>query len=176
MNKNILNNFLTGKPYLQKIYFDIFKKYDYYENNAFITFVSKGIIEYDEFSKQIIPLVEDKDYILISLTKEQEKNIDIRYKDYKKILFLTDHPENFHQLFDTYIYYHTGYFDPHPRMFHECIFYNKKIIYINNENVKDGGYYRYNDAIKNGLKNHSMSIKDDIIQRVIHYENITSRE
>lgn len=165
----IKKEFLIGIPYKQKLNFDIFKKYNKFENNAFITFVSKGVVPYEILINEIYPLIEDKDKLLISIKEEQYKNLDSKYLNDKKLEFLVNHPKDFHTLFNTYIYYHTGYFDPHPRMFHECIFYNKNIIYINKNNIKDGGYYRYLDAINNGLLNHSMNINDDIIGEFIKW-------
>ncbi len=158
-----MDNFIIGTSYRQKINFDIFKKYQKFENNAFITLVSKGIISNNILKNEILPLLKNEQKLIISIKKEQ---ISLINKN-DKYIFITEHPKNFHQLFNTYIYYHTGYFDPHPRLFHECVFYNKKIIYINKENIKDGGYYRYYDAINNKLKNHSLDINDEIIQKMI---------
>lgn len=127
--------FLVGQPYQQKINFNIFKKYDRFENNAFLTCVSKGI-PHPEQLEEILSYLEPEQKLLVSLKKGQ-------VLEHNKIIPLFEHPQNFHALFNTYIYYHTGYFDPHPRMFGECEFYNKKIIYINKDNIKDGGYYRF---------------------------------
>lgn len=167
MNKNKLKQFMVGTPYYQKINFSIFKKYDSFENNAFITFVSKGIIDYKILVEEIFPLIKTKNKLLISLKEDQYKQLSQEYKNDNKLEFLLKHPKDFHSLFDTYIYYHAGYFDPHPRLFHECIFYNKKIIYINKENIKDGGYFRYKDAMENGLKNVWLDENDEIVKEII---------
>ena len=63
-----------------------------------------------------------------------------------RVILLTDHPRDFHKLFDTYIYVRGGYFDPHPRLLIECVYYEKKIIILDEDprgaNSYDGGSYR----------------------------------
>ena len=79
-----------------------------------------------------------------------------------------DHLDNMYEHFDTYLYYHANkWFDPHPRLFVECTFYGKDIIYHNIHNIKDGSYYRYNDVIKNGISSRTLSRKDEIIECMI---------
>ncbi|HPZ24114.1 MAG TPA: hypothetical protein PLC25_04680 [Bacilli bacterium] len=154
-----IEQFLVGEPYRQKINFAIFKRYDHFENNAYMTCVSKGIPN-DEQLEEILSYLQPEQKLLMSLKKGQTIN-------HPKIVVLYEHPKDFHSLFNTYIYYHVGYFDPHPRLFHECIFYGKKIIYINKKNVKDGGYFRYYDAITNGLKNVWLDENDEIIKNML---------
>lgn len=88
----------------------------------------------------------------------------------KKILYKShSHKEKLFSLFDTYLYYHNNtYFDPHPRLFHECFFYNKEIIYKNPYNIIDGSYYRYNDLLKTGLTNRKLNEDDIILQELIN--------
>ena len=133
-----LNQFMVGIPYQQKINYSIFKKYDKFENNAFLTVVSKGIPNEQQFG-EIIDLLEPCQKLLISVNETPPGYIS----KHPRVELLYANPRNFHSLFNTYIYYHTGYFDPHPRLFGECRFYGKKIIYVNKNNVKDGGYFRY---------------------------------
>jgi len=155
-----LERFMVGRPYFQKINFSIFKKYDKFENNAYITCTSKGMLT-EEQIEEVLSYLTDDQKLLVSI----RANYTIIH--HPRIIYLEYHPTNFHQLFNTYIYYHTGYFDPHPRLFHECVFYNKKIIYINKNNVKDGSYFRYHDAITNGLKNVWLDETDEIIREMI---------
>jgi hypothetical protein len=78
------------------------------------------------------------------------------------------HKNNLFESFDTYVYYHANkWFDPHPRMFLECAFYEKDIYYFNKYNIKDGSYYRYEDLKKNGLKNRTLTKDDEIIRKLI---------
>ena len=56
--------------------------------------------------------------------------------------------KNFMDLFKTFIYvpYNNGW-DATPRLLPECLFYNKNIIYYDNDSeIKAGGYYRYLDC------------------------------
>lgn len=78
------------------------------------------------------------------------------------------HKENLFEEFDEYLYYHANkWFDPHPRLFHECFFYNKKIHYYNIYNIKDGSFYRYNDLLETGLENRTLSKEDEIVKLFI---------
>ena len=156
-----IEQFLVGVPYQQKINYKIFKKYVNFENNAFLTCVSKGIPSSEQL-EEIFTYLEPEQKLLVSLKKEQ-------VLEHNRIIPLYEHPKNFHALFNTYIYYHTGYFDPHPRMFGECRFYGKKIIYINKDNIKDGGYFRYHDAINNKLNN--ITMKDDEVLKNFYEHN-----
>jgi len=87
----------------------------------------------------------------------------------KPIIYKTgQHKQNLFELFDTFVYYHANkWYDPRPRLMHECAFYNKKIIYFNNTNVIDGSYYRYKDLILNGLKNRWLNGDDEVIKEFI---------
>lgn len=80
----------------------------------------------------------------------------------------SNHLKNLFEKFDIYLYYHANtYFDPHPRLFLECRFYGKEIIYINKKNVKDGSYYRYKDLEENGLTDRFLSKDDEIIRKFV---------
>jgi hypothetical protein len=80
----------------------------------------------------------------------------------------TKHQENLFEQFTTYVYYHANkWFDPHPRLFLECKFYDKEIIYLNPFDVRDGSYYRYKDIQKNGLKDRTLNKDDEIIGQLI---------
>ena len=72
--------------------------------------------------------------------------------------------ENLFENFTHYVYLHANaWFDPHPRLFLECAFYDKTMDYINDFGIEDGSYYRWNDLQKNGLKDRTLTKDDDII-------------
>lgn len=76
--------------------------------------------------------------------------------------------ENLFEKFTDYLYYHADkWFDPHPRLFLECRFYNKCITYSNPHKVKDGSWYRFNDLQMNGLHNRTLNEEDEIIKQLI---------
>ncbi len=86
-------------------------------------------------------------------------------KDKPVIYKSGNHLSNLFEQFDEYIYYHADkWFDPHPRLFLESAFYNKKISYYNPKNIKDGSYYRYHDLLKNGLNDRTLSKEDEIVK------------
>ena len=88
----------------------------------------------------------------------------------KPLLFKTrrKHLENMFEQFDTYVYYHCNeWFDPHPRLMHECYFYNKDLHYFNIHDVKDGSYYRYNDLMKTGIENRTLDENDEIVREMV---------
>jgi len=80
----------------------------------------------------------------------------------------TEPEENLFEKFTHYLYYHADkWFDPHPRLFLECIFYNKIISYYNPNEIKDGSWYRYNDIMENGITNRTLNRDDEIIKELI---------
>ena len=78
------------------------------------------------------------------------------------------HLDNMFEHFDIYLYYHANtWFDPHPRLFHECLFYNKEIIYENPNRIKDGSFYRFNNMVNYGLQGRILNKNDEIVRRFI---------
>lgn len=78
------------------------------------------------------------------------------------------HLDNMFEQFDTYLYYHADtWFDPHPRLFHECHFYNKRIIYQESYKTVDGSYHRYIDMILNGIQGRILNKSDEVVRRFI---------
>lgn len=76
--------------------------------------------------------------------------------------------ENLFEKFTHYLYYHADtWFDPHPRLFLECRYYNKVITYVNPFRVKDGSWYRYDDLLNRGLYDRTLNVTDEIIRKLI---------
>jgi len=157
-NVSFYNEMYFGKgiKYINKINFKNMKKIENKKNRniGYINCLSKGTPEViEEILKKY-----NFDKLIITASSDMFDNIP-------NVQIYKSHPKDFFTLFDTYIYYHDGiYFDPRPRLFHECIFYNKKIIYINKHNIKDGSYYRYKDAIENGWEHRNLTEDDEIIK------------
>jgi len=88
---------------------------------------------------------------------------------YDNWFFKKDTPvDNLFEEFDTFVYYKScDWFDTHPRLFTECFYFNKKIIYINKGNVKDGSWYRYYDLINNGINHRFLTKDDEIVKEFI---------
>lgn len=89
--------------------------------------------------------------------------------DKPKIFKSGIHLENMFEHFDTYVYAHANkWFDPHPRLFHECAYMDKKIIYYNPNMVKDGSYYRIIDLVDNNdLNERFLDENDEVVQKFI---------
>ena len=87
----------------------------------------------------------------------------------KPIIFKQrSHTNNLFECFDAYVYYHADkWFDPHPRLFIECTWYDKDIFYFNQFDIKDGSYYRYEDVVKYGTYDRILSKDDDIVRQFI---------
>jgi len=86
----------------------------------------------------------------------------------KKLLILDYIPDNFFELWDTYIYIHDGkYFEPRCRLLLEAKMFGKEIIYNNIYGIKDGSYYRYKE-IKNKkeLPKNRILTRDDLIMKI----------
>jgi len=101
-----------------------------------------------------------------------EKDIDLKEYIHLPKPFIykskTDPEENLFEQFTHYVYYHANnWFDPHPRLFLECRFYNKVMTYINPHNLKDGSWYRWEDLRVNNLENRTLSKDDEIIRQLI---------
>ena len=77
MEKTLESLINVGIPYQQKIYFDKFYKYDTFDNNAYMTVVSKKMPTEEEFNKYILPELNDRN-IYVTYTKN-------RVEDYKYI-------------------------------------------------------------------------------------------
>ena len=102
------------------------------------------------------------------------KNDDRSFID--SIEFLPDQPiifrepghlNNLFSQFDTFVYYHAHtWFDPTPRLMHECYFYNKKIIYVNSFDLKDGSWHRFNDLLGSGLVDRYLDYNDPIVKEM----------
>jgi hypothetical protein len=79
----------------------------------------------------------------------------------------TNPEENLFEKFTNYLYYHANkWFDPHPRLFLECRFYQKPITYLNPHKIKDGSWYRYQDILRNNLHNRTLNERDEIISQL----------
>jgi hypothetical protein len=80
----------------------------------------------------------------------------------------TDPEDNLFEQFTHYVYYHADkWFDPHPRLFLECAYYEKEMYYINPLERQDGSWYRWNDLQENGIKNRTLSRNDEIICQLL---------
>jgi len=89
---------------------------------------------------------------------------DCFIEESERITFLRKHPDNFFDLWDTYLYIHDGkYFEPRCRLLMEAYFMGKDIIYNNIYGVKDGSWYRYSELIKNGVDERWFEKDDPII-------------
>jgi len=92
---------------------------------------------------------------------------DINLPDQPVIFREPGHLKNLFSQFDTFVYYHAHtWFDPTPRLMHECYFYYKKIIYINNFELKDGSWFRFNDLLESGLTDRTLNINDPIVKEM----------
>jgi hypothetical protein len=113
------------------------------------------------------PLSYAKEAIYVNCPGDIDNMIATQYVErFNKPYFFKQeqHVSNLFEQFDEYIYYHSHYFDPHPRLFHECFFYEKRISYINAQNIQDGSYYRFNDLAVNKLRNRYLDSNDEIIR------------
>lgn len=72
-----------------------------------------------------------------------------------------------HAQFHHYVYFKSPFwFDPHPRLFHECARYGKPFWYFNNNGVLDGSYYRHEDVQEEELSKRELTKDDEIVRRM----------
>ena len=103
--------------------------------------------------------IEDKQfkYLFLGTNKEYYKDVEnvIRFYDDHGIITYDDKyinpklnnifvpTDNLLGKFSTYVYTKST-FDPAPRIFMECKYYNKKIIYLRDKSIQDGGSVYWN--------------------------------
>ena len=122
-----------GEQYEKMINFEIYKpvvndiQFDY-------LFLGTNDVYYNEILKHI-----DK-YKSHGVLTYNEKYIIM---DYNNIFAPV---KNLLGLFKTYVYTKT-YFDPAPRLMQECKWLGKKVIYLRDKNIKDGGPIYYNRPV-----------------------------
>ena len=121
--------------------------------------------------------IDDKDfeYLFLGTNKEYYKDVEKVIKDYDDHGIITYEDDyinpklnnvfvpidNLLGKFGTYVYTKST-FDPAPRIFMECKYYNKKIIYLRDKSIQDGGSVYWNREPKT----------PDIEPIVRAYENI----
>jgi len=144
--------------YRMKMLFNRFKPLKKVKNNLFISF--------GPIIRKNTDIIEKQDIDENIKNKIKKCGIDQN----KNIFFKTDnHVDSFFEEFNEFLYIkrENSFFDTAPRIFVECCFYNKKIHYINDQEIKDGSYYRYNDILKKGYDNRTLTKEDEIIQQLI---------
>jgi hypothetical protein len=144
-----------------KMAFSLFKQITLQKHNYFMNLLSKGSIS---SVQNVLRSMKNIDYLFVTANDRNHEML-LQIKDTRLVIW-TEHPRNFFGSFGKYIYSHDGdYFDPRPRMFHECMFYDKPILYINEQNIKDGSWYRYHDVIENpqAIMDRTLTPDDTII-------------
>lgn len=148
------SNDITSIDYKKKIYFDKFKPIDKSYNNTLLYGTSNCRPISTSYLKN---LDTDKNYILVTNSYyDTPSNVEI-YRPPVNNLF---------ELFDTYIYTSVPrVWDCSPRFLAECKYYNKKIIFDTQYDIKQdlGLYYRVYD-IKNDFDSLYLKQDDQIIQ------------
>lgn len=125
--------------YTYKIYFDIHRIYKH-ENNTYIKCL--------------------KDTLFSLKIKQKYHNIILQKQVYNR--------GDIFKLIDNFVYIKTpSSFDKHPRMFAEAYYQNINIDYYNENNSKDGSYYRYQDILDNSIYKRTLDDKDIIIERML---------
>lgn len=135
------------KEYRMKLLFDRIKKPRDVKDQVYLTY--GPILKNSGYDQKI-----DTDKVL------KEKGI------IKSVFLKKSSPtDNFFEQFNMLVYIKTAKseWDTHPRIFVECAYFEKEIIYDNQTVVKDGSYYRYNDTLINGARNRTLNKDDEII-------------
>jgi len=105
------NHYISDGSYQMKIPFNDYKKYVECKHSLYINTLDNKY---------------DKKY-LTNLAKH------LGYKYREIIIKKRRHQFNLFSKFDTYLYLDDGkYVDVHPRLFHECYFHEKNIVYVSN--------------------------------------------
>lgn len=124
----------VGKHFEKIINFSIYKPY---VDNKQFTYLFLGTNEkYYASVEKIINQFPDH-----GILTYDAKYVNIKYNN----IFVP--VENLMGLFETYVYTKES-FDPAPRIFQECKYYNKSIIYFRDETIQDGGKVYWKRDIK----------------------------
>ena len=130
-------------PYRMKMAFDKFKKIDSYGDKLYVNYPRLKI----EDNPQAVEFIKNSG-------KEQLVKDDHFFYD-------------LHERFDEYAYFKSeDWYDPHPRLFHECKWYDKAYRYFNPQGVQDGSYHRYHDSLTESIDDRMLT-KDDIIVKLM---------
>ena len=135
------------KEYRMKFLFDRIKKPEKVEDRVFLTFG---------------PIIDSTGYPEKIKSEKYLKDLGINKEVFLK---RTSSTEKFFEKFSTLVYIKTesSNWDTHPRIFVECSFFGKEIIYLNDLGIKDGSYYRYHDVLENGVKGRNLDKNDEIV-------------
>lgn len=77
----------------------------------------------------------------------------------------------FYDKFDRVIYIQNkDSIDIKPRLFHECRYFKIKVKFISKD-IKDGAYYRYNEAKSENIYQRQLRYNDEIIQELISFND-----
>lgn len=149
-------------PYRKKILFDKYHRKNY--DSKYDYMLNMSLIE-RQYPRQFFDHLFERfkgTYLIYTGSKNKEF-----YSWMNKLNFirLIQPPiEDFMGLFKTFIYipYNNGW-DATPRLIPECVFYNKEIIYYDNDSagIKAGGFYRYQDT-KTDFKSLWLKEEDEV--------------
>ena len=153
------NDKYTKKLYLQRLKYN---SHSLNNNTGFVNLKGLRYINRDDFEQHIQPYLYNLNKLYVLGDKNLKSNYDYLFK-YDKIEMIYDNPADFFSLFDVYIDITLNTFDYSPRMLIEAAWFNKKIIYIDNDR-EDGAKKRYNDIINNNIDKYILNQDDDIIK------------
>ena len=139
--------------YSKKIYWDIYKQFDKFENKTLchITETNKDLNEHDI---ELAGLTLDD--LIFTGIPPKIKNAD----------FFSSHPMNFAQLFNRFWYIAKESYDYAPRLLVESFLYKKNIIFQKFNNVYDGASIRYKAIQANCVDEYLLNSNDLIMQRI----------
>ena len=145
-----------------KMAFNLYKKCKQQKHNYFMNFLSKGRVC---DVQNLLGDIPHDEYLFI--THKQEDTMKLNDIRDRRLVLWSENPRDFFNKFNTYVYVHDNiYFDPRPRMFHECVFHGKKILYKNSVGIKDGSWYRYNEilSVPDAIEKRTLTSDDTIIR------------
>lgn len=111
------------------------------------------------------PLTKKGEKVLVSSRLYNYKEIELPENlKHKEVVTKAEstHHANLFEIFDTMYYFHSD-FDTNNRLIPECFFYDKKIVLQLNAKFKDSIALRYEDILKNDLRNYTLDHTDKMI-------------
>ena len=158
-------------PYRKKILFDNFKQKDYF-TGKYDYMLNLSLIERRFPKDWMMELFEFFGYKHVSFGAysglKNEKYYSY-FKDLDMVHLVIPPIKDFMGLFNRFIYipYKDGT-DATPRLIPECVYYDKIVHFYNKgfEEVKSGGYHRFNDTMENDWYDLWLKEDDEIMEHI----------
>lgn len=165
--KENIFHFAEDERYIKKIYFEALRIPERVDEGVYVNLRGKRAVSIEQFNEKIKPILDkiDKRKLILvdninSLFSKYLNHININTFDC--ILY------DIQYRFDTYVDCMLNNYDYAPRMILESFYFNKSIIYIDN-NLNDNAKKRYVNVKSGDISKYILTSDDDLIRMCLNY-------